>query len=494
MRIARVSGMLGLAAFALAACPYAVAQDSGWYAGGNVGRSKATIDDPRITGGLLHGGFATTAITDHDHDTGYKVFGGYQFNRHFAFEGGFFDLGRMDFTAYTLPAGTLNGALKVKGLNFDLVGFLPISARFSAFGRVGLTRAEATDTFSGTGAVDLLDPDPGTRRAWNPKAGLGLQYQFNPTFGLRAELERYRITDAVDTRGDIDLASVGLVVRFGRKAAAESQAPTEVAEIPPAMTPVAQAPVVVVVPVPATQEYCSILDLQFAIDNDEIQREDKEKLAVVGTFLAKYPSATAVIEGHSDNVGSPEHNLKLSQARADSVVAYLVNNLHIDPARLSAVGYGNTRPIADNATEEGKRQNRRIDAVIACVTDVEGLKVAPARMTMALFMDFDRNKAVIKPEYDPNLQNVAQFLKANPSVTATVEGHTGNLQGTPKEAMAISQLRAQNVVNYLADHFGIDRSRLSARGYGEARRFAYNTSVEGQQENRRVNIIINYPK
>jgi len=175
-------------------------------------------------------------------------------------------------------------------------------------------------------------------------------------------------------------------------------------------------------------------------------------------------------------------------------VNYLVDSLHIDRLRLSAVGYGDTRPVADNSTEEGKRQNRRVDAVIACVTDVQGLKVAPARVTMALFIDFDQNKADIKPEYLGELRKVADFLNANPAVTATVEGHTGNLQATPALAMEISRRRAENVVDHLVDDLGIDRSRLTVMGYGDTRRFAYNTSIEGGLENRRVNIIFNYPK
>ena len=59
-----------------------------------------------------------------------------------------------------------------------------------------------------------------------------------------------------------------------------------------------------------TQRYCSILDVQFEINRHEIRREDKEKLAVVGTFLRKYTDTTAVIEGHTDNVGycRPQHD------------------------------------------------------------------------------------------------------------------------------------------------------------------------------------------
>jgi len=318
---------------------------------------------------------------------------------------------------------------------------------------------------------------------------------------MRLETERYRINDAVGNKGDIDLVSLGLVVRFGRQAAPGSQgaagaAPVPSAaaqELPPAAAPA--APVLVIVPVPAaTQEYCTILDIQFNIEKDDIQPVDKEKLAVLGAFLARYPATTAVIEGHADNVGSAEFNLALSRHRAESVVAYLVGDLHIDRSRLSAVGYGNTRPVADNLTEAGRRANRRVDAVVPCVTDVEGLAVAPARLTMALYIDFDQNRAGIKPEYDPELGKVARLLKANPAITATVEGHTGNLQATPALAMTISRQRAQNVVDYLVDNLGIERSRLTAEGFGDHRRFAYNTSAEGEQENRRVNIIFHYPE
>jgi OOP family OmpA-OmpF porin len=137
--------------------------------------------------------------------------------------------------------------------------------------------------------------------------------------------------------------------------------------------------------------------------------------------------------------------------------------------------------------------NRRIDAVVACATDIEGLKVVPARLTMAMEMEFDKSKADIKPQYADNLRRLANYLKANPSVTATVEGHTANM-ATEELAMEVSQRRAQSVVNYLVDNLGVPRSQLSTAAFGETRRFAYNTSLDGQQENRRVNIIINYPK
>jgi OOP family OmpA-OmpF porin len=206
---------MALAAFALIASPLATAGDLGWYGGINIGQSRANIDDARITSGLLGSGFTTTSINDDDRDTGYKIFGGYKLNKNFAVEGGYFDLGRFGFTATTVPAGTLNGTIKLKGLNLDAVGILPINGKFSAFGRAGLNYAEADDSFSGTDAVSVSNPNP-SKRETNYKFGAGVQYDINESLGMRAEAERYRINDAVGNRGDIDLFSVGLVYRFGR--------------------------------------------------------------------------------------------------------------------------------------------------------------------------------------------------------------------------------------------------------------------------------------
>jgi OOP family OmpA-OmpF porin len=183
----------------------------------------------------------------------------------------------------------------------------------------------------------------------------------------------------------------------------------------------------------------------------------------------------------------------LSQRRAENVVSYLAGR-GIARSRLKAVGYGETRPIADNRTEIGRRLNRRIDAIIACATDIEGLPPVPARITMAMEMEFDTNSANIRPQYREELRKVANFIKTHPAVTATVEGHTSNVQGSRVQAQQLSQRRAESVVDALVNQFGVERTRLFAQGFGDTRRFAYNTSAEGQQENRRVNIILDFPK
>ena len=176
-KLGRASGILVLATFAAIASTLAMADDAGWYGGVAVGQSRAKIDDARITSNLLGGGLATSSISNDDSDTGYKLFGGYKFNKYFALEGGYFDLGKFGFTATTAPAGTLDGSIKLRGVNLDAVGILPINEKFSALGRVGLNYAEARDSFSGTGAVNVANPSP-SKRDTNFKFGAGLQYDF----------------------------------------------------------------------------------------------------------------------------------------------------------------------------------------------------------------------------------------------------------------------------------------------------------------------------
>jgi OOP family OmpA-OmpF porin len=117
---------------------------------------------------------------------------------------------------------------------------------------------------------------------------------------------------------------------------------------------------------------------------------------------------------------------------------------------------------------------------------------------MAMEIEFDAYKNDVDPKYYDELGKVANFMKANPTVTAYVEGHAdmfvGKQRVTPELAMEVSTHRAESVVNYLADKQGISRSRLTAEGFGQTRRVTYGTTLDDQQEDRKVNIIFNYVK
>lgn len=234
----KASGRLGLLCLATMFTTLSTAADVGGYGGLSAGRSHADFDAARVTRDLLGTGFATTSTSDDTRDTAYKIFGGYKFNRNFAVEAGYFDLGKFSFNANTAPAGSLAGSFRVKGLNLDAIGILPFTEKFSGFARVGAQYARTRDSFAGTGAVVVANSNPTDRDA-NYKYGLGMQYDFTPSLALRIEAERYRISDAVQGKENVDLVSVGLVFSFGAKQMTAAAAP---AYRPPPETP-AQAPV-----------------------------------------------------------------------------------------------------------------------------------------------------------------------------------------------------------------------------------------------------------
>ena len=106
------------------------------------------------------------------------------------------------------------------------------------------------------------------------------------------------------------------------------------------------------------------LNVEFDTNKAIVKDKYRNEIKKVADFMKKYPNTTAVIEGHTDNTNTAEYNQKLSEARANSVRQYLINNFGIKASRLTAVGYGLTKPIASNSTEEGKQKNRRVQAVV----------------------------------------------------------------------------------------------------------------------------------
>lgn len=187
----------------------------GPYLGANVGRSKASFDTPSTLGAFGGPGFTVNSASDSNRGTGYKLYGGYRLNRNFALEGGWFDLGHSKYTYNTTPPGSLNGDLDVRGLNLDLVGILPVSDRFSVFGRVGAAYAQSRTGFSSTGAVPFVNSR--SDRKTNVKYGAGLDFAITDRVTVRGEYERYRINDSLRSAGHIDMASVGLIYSFGAK-------------------------------------------------------------------------------------------------------------------------------------------------------------------------------------------------------------------------------------------------------------------------------------
>lgn len=332
--------------------------DSAWYAGAGLGQGRATIDDERIARSLTANGASLDAFTTDQRDLGYKVFIGKKFNRYFAIEGGYFDLGKFGFQANTSGngSGVLRGETKFRGVNLDLIGHLPLTERLSALARIGGQYGRSTATFSGNRLNAVTAPNPEKEEKFQAKVGLGLQYQINDAWAVRGEVERYRLRDPLGNRGEMDLASISLIRAFGRPAARTIPAPAPVAapqEVQPA------APIVEAAPQPVSEKVSFAAEALFDFDRALVKPEGKAALDDLMRKLQGMDTEVMIAVGHTDSVGSDAYNQKLSLRRADAVKAYLVSK-GLDQARLYTEGKGETQPIADNATAEGRARNRRV--------------------------------------------------------------------------------------------------------------------------------------
>ncbi|HEX5843231.1 MAG TPA: OmpA family protein [Pseudomonas sp.] len=182
--------------------------------------------------------------------------------------------------------------------------------------------------------------------------GGGAKYYFTENFYARAGVEAQYNID----QGDTEWApSVGVGLNFG----GGSQPVAEVVEAAPA--PVAE-------PVAAAEEPMELvrveLDVKFDFDKSSVKEESYGDIKNLADFMKQYPQTTTVVEGHTDSKGSDAYNQKLSESRANAVRDVLVNQYGVDATRVNAAGYGEARPVADNATDSGRAVNRRVEAEV----------------------------------------------------------------------------------------------------------------------------------
>ncbi len=204
-------------------------------------------------------------------------------------------------------------------------------------------------------------------------AGFGTRYNFSERVALRGDA-RY-IKAVGDSKAADVLLGLGLQVFLGET----SSAPVE-PEVVAVAQPVAEKPAA-----PSFAELCAQaggsvegsdcvkkslstervnLNVQFEYNSDKVVTDYMSEVQKLADFMSAYPSSTAVIEGHTDSTGSDVYNQNLSQRRVNEVVRLLSTNFNIAADRLSAIGYGETQPIASNDTAEGRAQNRRVVASI----------------------------------------------------------------------------------------------------------------------------------
>ncbi|SUD85402.1 outer membrane protein [Stutzerimonas stutzeri] len=117
-------------------------------------------------------------------------------------------------------------------------------------------------------------------------------------------------------------------------------------------------------PEPVAEAVRVELDVKFDFDRAEVKSGSYDDIRNLADFMKEYGQTSTVVEGHTDSVGTDAYNQRLSERRANAVRDVLVNQHGLDSSRIEAVGYGESRPVADNATEEGRAINRRVEAEV----------------------------------------------------------------------------------------------------------------------------------
>jgi len=226
--------------------------------------------------------------------------------------------------------------------------------------------------------------------------GGGLKYFITDSVALRADVRQLFVFDGKEAGGYVfipygqgnvlpvfqqprsDLMynweySLGVSFLFGPPAKpAPPVCPPPAAEpAPPVCPPPAPAPAPAPKPEPVPEKVTMTLKIEFDFDKYNVKPKYHDEVAKVADFMKKYPQTTAVIEGHTDNKGSYQYNIKLSERRADSVQNYLIEKFGIAADRLTTKGYGYTKPVASNDTAEGRQENRRVDAMLETVIYVD---------------------------------------------------------------------------------------------------------------------------
>jgi OOP family OmpA-OmpF porin len=236
--------------------------------------------------------------------------------------------------------------------------------------------------------------------------------------------------------------------------------------------------------------------INFAAGSAEIVPESRGIIAAIADVLRGCPGAAFEIGGHTDALGSPEANRRLSEDRAAAVLAAL-QAADLPLVRLVARGYGAEEPVADNATVAGRAGNRRIAFTLitpeaAAAAQEAAAEEAPAAgdcaedvaaILAADSIQFAPGSATIAPESEPVVAEIAEALDACPDANFEIGGHTDS-EGSESGNQRLSQQRAEAVLAALRTRLPLPG--FTARGYGEAEPVADNATAEGRARNRRI--------
>lgn len=280
----------------------------------------------------------TQAATDCDNNTlGMGIYAGYQLNRWFSIDVGINDYGE-------LKANYSNGeaSADVQTLAVSTRWTYPIDLNWSAFTRLGASyqKIEKSSAWKSAQKSDK----------WQPIASAGVSYRLSQNWSIQGE---YQFIDGIGEsnigKSDLHFTSLGLTYHFGQ--ASQEKLSTKEKNFPPQKSTTKVS----------TLSYFDFDSATLRIDGE------LEKLTY---DLNKSLDGQVIIIGHTDNKGAKEYNQKLSEKRAQAVADYLIEN-QIKLNQLTLSGEGESKPIADNETAQGRAKNRRVEIHANIIRDIK---------------------------------------------------------------------------------------------------------------------------
>ena len=219
------------------------------------------------------------------------------------------------------------------------------------FGTPGVGLRPYLSAGMGHQSISNLTPRTGRDHTTFANIGAGAKYYITENFFAKASVDGMH---GFDNHQSEWMAGVGVGLNFGGKKAVVA-APVEPAPVEP----------VVYEEVEAEAEAVRVeLDVKFDFDKAQVKQDSYSDIENLAEFMKQFPQTATTVEGHTDSVGNDAYNQKLSERRAGAVRDVLVNQFGVEADRINAVGYGEARPVADNATSEGRAVNRRVEAAV----------------------------------------------------------------------------------------------------------------------------------
>lgn len=298
-----------------------------------------------VKAGWVHGGSAceTHAISCDNDAAGGGISVGYQVNDWLALEAGYDYLGtiKTDYPALGHPDVTAHYQGEMQGVEFVAKPFWQVNESMAVFAKLGTLAWHMEVT------GDEVDFEHNASdKGWSPLLGAGVEYAFSRHWSTQLAYQWVNDVGGSSTGGtDLNMVNLGVTYHF--------VSPSEVVYPAPAPAPAPTSTVY-------KERQWSFNGASFPSNASQLPPELQQALLPVIQRLRTYPQAQVIIRTHTDSRGSTEFNRQLSERRADAVRNDLMAQ-GVMPTQIKVMSYGENVPLADNTTEAGRHQNRRVE-------------------------------------------------------------------------------------------------------------------------------------